>query len=339
MAGGTPAQAGPAASAGAASASPADGAVSSPQDDAASRPAATASPAGSNVGGSAPGEAQAPAPGGTQAPAPAAAKPPKVTVAKATIPTYGKFPAAITLADDGLLYVADYTKPVVTVIDTSTDRRVGIIRVPGKTPTELADLAVTPGRLFILDSANAKLHIADTAQRKVVRTLSLKAKAGAFDTPERLVLAPNVRTLYIGAHYGKRLVTYNLVTRKLGRTYSLKPALKNFPAERHPGGTQLVDMAFSDSGRYAYLSLDTTWGEDAFAQVSVLDLKTGKILANESSKAHPWGTPNTEFYHVVNVGHDVVYRSVSTEVAAGDPFYVEALNLSKPRRILSRQRL
>ncbi|MDR1833809.1 MAG: YncE family protein [Propionibacteriaceae bacterium] len=266
----------------------------------------------------------------------AATKPPvKVKLDAKPYTTGGAFPYDIAVSPkNGNLYVLDHGKSLVSVLNAKTGKQIAKIKLTNAKIVEPNAIVAVGSKLYVLDGYRDRLYIISATKNKVVGTVKINTTAN-FDEPETLVASRDGKYLYIGAHISNRILVFDIAKKKVTHRYDISAALKAFPADAGVTGTQVVDIETSDNGRYLYLSLMTTFAVDTFSSVAVYDTKAKKVTAVESSEEHPIGVPNTEFYDLLNVGGDKVYRSVSTETTDGHPFYVEVLDLSNPKKIKS----
>ncbi|MDR1852000.1 MAG: SH3 domain-containing protein [Propionibacteriaceae bacterium] len=260
-----------------------------------------------------------------------AATGPFTDVDSKTIATGGTFPIDIVQAKNGNLYVLDHAKPVVNVVNPKTGKQIKTIKLTSSKTFETAELAVLGNKVYALDEYLNKLFVIDATKNKVTKTVKLK-ETTAFSDPEVLAASNNGKYIYLGSHSGTEIQALNTKTNKITKHFDLSAILDYYPAEAEVTTLQVVAIACSDNDRYLYLSLEGTFAEDSFAFTAIYDTKKLKVTAVDAGEA--WGTPNTKFYDIVNIGGGKVYRSVSTEVTDGKPFYIDVLDLSNPNKIV-----
>ncbi|MDR1790084.1 MAG: YncE family protein [Propionibacteriaceae bacterium] len=274
------------------------------------------------------------------APAEAAAPPVKVKVSSKVFKTGGTFPYDIAVgAKNGRLYVLDHDKPIVTVLNQKTGKQIAKIKLTNAKVYEINGIKALGNKVYVLDGYRHRMYVIDATKNKLVKTVILPHSETTFDDPEVMEVSPDGKRIYIGPHYGTKILSYSVKADKVTAKYDISKIFKVFPAEANVTSGQVVDIATSDSGRYLYLSMMVGMSVDIFSMLAIYDTKTKKVTAVETSKDNPWGLGNTEFFDLLNVGKDKVYRTVSTEVEDGQPFYVEVLDLSNPKKIKSIDRV
>jgi DNA-binding beta-propeller fold protein YncE len=261
----------------------------------------------------------------------AAAKTISVSVDDQTMLTGGQFPIGVATGSNGLLYVVDHEKSVLSVVNPKTGKMVKQITLSDAETVEPNAVLAVGDKVYALDGYLNELYVVDVKKNKLVKTVKLPVDG--LQDPEVLAASKDGKKLYIGAHYSTFIQVVDTKTNKLTERYSLQKVLDLFPPDTEVSVVQTTAIAPSSDGRHLFLGLAAGFSGDMFALTGIMDTKTKQLTALDPTDDNPWGVGNTEYYDLVNVGKDIVYRSVSTEKVEHAPFTVDILDLSNPKQI------